>query len=52
MMTKFISNLSAYWASCLPFVHLVVDEDNLAAIGLYRRVGFQEIGKCYMAYLR
>ena len=35
-----------------PFVHLVVDEDNLAAIGLYRRVGFQEIGKCYMAYLR
>jgi predicted GNAT family acetyltransferase len=33
------------------FVHLMVDDDNLAAIGLYHSLSFQEIGKCYMAYL-
>jgi predicted GNAT family acetyltransferase len=33
------------------FVHLMVDDDNLAAINLYHSLNFQEIGKCYMAYL-
>jgi predicted GNAT family acetyltransferase len=31
--------------------HLVVDDDNLAAIALYRSVGFQDRGGAYTAYL-
>jgi predicted GNAT family acetyltransferase len=32
-------------------VQLVVDDDNVAAIALYRGIGFETIGGCYMAYL-
>ena len=35
----------------LPAVHLIVDDDNVAAIAVYRSVGFLEVGRCYMAYL-
>ncbi len=33
-----------------PAVHLVVDDDNTSAIALYRSLGFEEVGRCYMAY--
>lgn len=32
-------------------VHLVVDDDNRAAIALYRSLQFEPSGSCYMAYL-
>lgn len=34
-----------------PAVHLIVDDDNTAAIALYRSLGFRQTGLCYMAYL-
>jgi ribosomal protein S18 acetylase RimI-like enzyme len=34
-----------------PAVHLVVDDDNAAAIALYRSLKFEEAGRAYMAYL-
>lgn len=34
-----------------PAVHILVDEDNRAAIALYRSLGFKEVGRAYMAYL-
>ena len=34
-----------------PAVHLIVDDDNTAAIALYRAVGFLNVGRCYMAHL-
>jgi len=34
-----------------PAVHLIVDDDNTAAIALYRSVDFEDTGRCYMAYL-
>jgi len=34
-----------------PAVHLIVDDDNTAAIALYRSLGFHEMGRCHMAYL-
>jgi GNAT superfamily N-acetyltransferase len=33
-----------------PKVSLTVDEDNVSALRLYGRLGFQEAGQCYMAY--
>jgi predicted GNAT family acetyltransferase len=51
----FAARLTAFITATLlaerPAVHLVVDDDNTAAIGLYRSVGFEEVGRCYMAYL-
>jgi len=35
-----------------PAVHLIVDSDNVAAMGVYKEVGFKSKGTCYMAYLR
>lgn len=35
-----------------PAVHLFVDDDNLAAIALYKSLGFQTIGRCYTAYFK
>lgn len=35
-----------------PAVHLIVDDDNTAAIALCRSLGFEEVGTCYMAYLK
>jgi ribosomal protein S18 acetylase RimI-like enzyme len=32
-------------------VHLVVDDDNVPAIALYRSLHFDEVGSCYMGYL-
>lgn len=34
-----------------PHVHLVVDDDNAPAIGLYRGLGFETIGGVYFGYL-
>ena len=34
-----------------PAVHILVDEDNGAAMALYRSLGFIEVGRAYMAYL-
>jgi hypothetical protein len=34
-----------------PAVHLIVDDDNTAAIALYRSLGFYTTGRCYIAYL-
>jgi ribosomal protein S18 acetylase RimI-like enzyme len=34
-----------------PAVHLVVDDDNVTAIALYRSLNFERRGSCYMAYL-
>jgi ribosomal protein S18 acetylase RimI-like enzyme len=34
-----------------PAVHLVVDDDNLPAIALYRSLHFERAGSCYMGYL-
>jgi ribosomal protein S18 acetylase RimI-like enzyme len=34
-----------------PAVHLIVDDDNTAAIALYRSIRFEDTGRCYMAYL-
>lgn len=34
-----------------PTVHLVADDDNHPALGLYRSLGFQEIGRCFLGYL-
>jgi ribosomal protein S18 acetylase RimI-like enzyme len=34
-----------------PAVHLMVDDDNIAALTLYRSLGFEEVGRAYMAYL-
>jgi len=33
-----------------PAVHLIVDDDNSAAIAVYRAVGFLDVGRCYTAY--
>ena len=33
-------------------VHLIVDDDNHAAIALYRSLGFQATGRCWTAYVR
>ena len=35
-----------------PAVHLVVDDDNVAAIALYRTLQFEPSGSCYMGYLQ
>lgn len=35
-----------------PAVHLLVDDDNTAAIGLYRSLGFLDAGCAYTAHLR
>lgn len=32
-------------------VHLVVDDDNAAAIALYRSLGFEEVGQCFIGYM-
>ena len=51
----FGARLTAFITAALlaerPAVHLVVDDDNTAAIGLYRSIGFERAGCCYMAYL-
>jgi ribosomal protein S18 acetylase RimI-like enzyme len=35
-----------------PAVHLIVDDDNRAAIGLYRSLGFRTTGRCWTGYVR
>ena len=35
-----------------PAVHLIVDDDNTAAIALYRSLGFRHTGWCWTGYLR
>ena len=52
LATRLTAFITAALLQERPAVHLIVDDDNIAAIPLYRSVGFVEVGRCYMAYLR